>query len=52
KARAIGASVALKRGIPVEEIVVQGNWSSSSIVNDLYRLFRATAQNLADVVLD
>jgi hypothetical protein len=52
KARAIGATLALRKGVPVDDVAVQGNWSSSLIVNEFYRLPRVTAQNFTDAVLD
>jgi hypothetical protein len=52
KARAIGATLALRKGVPVDDVAVQGNWSSSLIVNEFYRLSRVTAQNFTDTVLD
>jgi hypothetical protein len=52
KARAIGATLALKKGISVDDVTVQGNWSSAGIVNEFYRLSRSTAHNLTDAVLD
>ncbi|KAF9326475.1 hypothetical protein BGZ91_001912, partial [Linnemannia elongata] len=32
KARAVGTTAALKRGIPVDDVVTHGNWSSPAIV--------------------
>ncbi|KAF9427208.1 hypothetical protein BGZ76_002427 [Entomortierella beljakovae] len=52
KARAVGATLALKKGISVDDVMIQGNWSSTDIVNEFYRLSRSTAQNFTNVVLD
>ncbi|KAF9991660.1 hypothetical protein BGZ80_008981, partial [Entomortierella chlamydospora] len=45
KARAIGATMALRNGVSVDDVMVQGNWSSTDIVNEFYRLSRSTALN-------
>ncbi|KAF9311463.1 hypothetical protein BG006_004564, partial [Podila minutissima] len=41
KARAVGASASLLKGIPVNDVTTQGNWSSPAIVEEFYRLSRA-----------
>lgn len=38
KARALGATLAALNGIPVDEIVCPGNWSSRAIFEDFYRI--------------
>ncbi|KAI1298312.1 hypothetical protein EDD11_006811, partial [Mortierella claussenii] len=45
KARAIGATRALMKGVSVEDVMVQGNWSSPAIVDSFYRMSRQTANN-------
>lgn len=51
RARAIGASVAFKNGAPVDDIVVQANWSSSIMFDSFYRLSGTTATNFSSAVL-
>ncbi|KAI9239002.1 MAG: hypothetical protein BYD32DRAFT_460171 [Podila humilis] len=51
KAHAIGPTEAIKKGAPVDDVVVHGNWSSDVIVNNYYRLTRATATNFTSLVL-
>ncbi|KAG9062257.1 hypothetical protein KI688_006589 [Linnemannia hyalina] len=51
KARAIGPTAAIKKGARVDDVVVHGNWSSDVIVNNYYRLSRATATNFTSLVL-
>ncbi|KAG0009947.1 hypothetical protein BGZ81_003071, partial [Podila clonocystis] len=41
KARAVGASASLLKGIPVDDVTTQGNWSLPAIVEGFYRLSRA-----------
>ncbi|KAF9371902.1 hypothetical protein BGX21_004963 [Mortierella sp. AD011] len=52
KARAVGATISLQKGISVDDVTIHGNWSSSDVVIEFYHLSRATAQNFANVVLD
>ncbi|KAF9146477.1 hypothetical protein BG015_011582, partial [Linnemannia schmuckeri] len=40
KARAVGAAMTLKHGVPVEDVTTHGNWPSSAIVEQFYRLPR------------
>ncbi|KAF9539339.1 hypothetical protein EC957_005529 [Mortierella hygrophila] len=49
--RATGPTEAIKKGALVDNVVVHGNWSSSMIVNNYYRLTRATATNFTSLVL-
>ncbi|KAG0278506.1 hypothetical protein BGZ97_009719 [Linnemannia gamsii] len=51
RARAIGPTAAIKNGARVDDVVVHGNWSSDVIVNNYYRLNRATATNFTSLVL-
>ncbi|KAG0306910.1 hypothetical protein BGZ99_001636, partial [Dissophora globulifera] len=51
RARAIGASAAFKNGAPVDDIVVQANWSSSVMFDSFYRLSGTTATNFSNAVL-
>ncbi|OAQ22091.1 hypothetical protein K457DRAFT_57309, partial [Linnemannia elongata AG-77] len=45
KARAVGTTVALERGIPLDNVVTHGNWSSPAIVEVFYRITRSLATN-------
>ena len=51
KLRAAGAALAIKKGIPVEEVTTHGNWSSPRIVEDYYRITRHQAHNFTDTIL-
>ncbi|KAI8594915.1 hypothetical protein EDD21DRAFT_392570 [Dissophora ornata] len=51
KARAVGATLALMKGVGVEDIMIQGNWSTPAIVDAFYRLSRMTATNFTTTVL-
>lgn len=50
KARAIGATRALMKGVSVEDVMIQGNWSSPAIVDSFYRMSRQTANNFTTAV--
>ncbi len=45
KARATGDTSALMKGICVEDVMIQGNWSSPAIVDSFYRMSCQTANN-------
>ncbi|OAQ22671.1 hypothetical protein K457DRAFT_25820 [Linnemannia elongata AG-77] len=51
KARSVGTTAALKRGIPVDDVVTHGNWSSPAIVEAFYRISRALASNFTTAIL-
>jgi hypothetical protein len=51
KARAIGSTAAMKKGAKVEDVVTHGNWSSSILFDQFYRLNAATASNFTSLVL-
>lgn len=51
KARAVGASAALLKGIPVDDVTTQGNWSSPTIVEGFYRLSRAVHNDFTATIL-
>ncbi|KAF9368956.1 hypothetical protein CPB97_004050 [Podila verticillata] len=50
KAWAIGATHALMKGMSVEDIMIQGNWSSLVIVDSFYRMSCQTANNFTTTV--
>jgi hypothetical protein len=52
KARAIGSTAAMKKGAKVEDVVTHGNWSSSILFDQFYRLNAATASNFTALVLE
>ncbi|KAF9176807.1 hypothetical protein BGZ51_009622 [Haplosporangium sp. Z 767] len=47
KLRALGSTLAALAGVPVADIMVQGNWSSPKIFEKHYRLSSSTANNLS-----
>ncbi|KAF9119814.1 hypothetical protein BG015_006225 [Linnemannia schmuckeri] len=51
KARAVGATMALKHGVPVEDVTTHGNWSSSAIVEQFYRLSRTFKNDFTSAIL-
>lgn len=51
KARAVGATAALGKGIPVDDVVTQGNWSSPAIVEAFYRISRNLSNNFSSTIL-
>ncbi|KAI8598982.1 hypothetical protein EDD21DRAFT_308652 [Dissophora ornata] len=51
KARAVGATLALMKGVGVDDFMIQGNWSTPAIVNTFHRLSRMTATNFTTTVL-
>ncbi|KAI9237168.1 MAG: hypothetical protein BYD32DRAFT_482050 [Podila humilis] len=51
KVCALAASNALKKGVPVDDVTTQGNWSSSTIVEGYYRLSRSIASNFTSTLL-
>lgn len=51
KARAVGTTAALEKGIPLDDIVTHGNWSSPAIVEAFYRISRSLANNFTTAIL-
>ncbi|GJJ71481.1 hypothetical protein EMPS_03831 [Entomortierella parvispora] len=51
KVRALGATNALKKGVPLEEVTVQGNWSSPTMVENYYRISRTLVSNFTNTLL-
>ncbi|KAF9113867.1 hypothetical protein BGX30_006798, partial [Mortierella sp. GBA39] len=51
KARAVGTTATLERGIPLDDVVTHGNWSSSAIVEAFYRISRSLANNFTTAIL-
>ena len=50
KARAIGATLALERGIPLDDVTTHGNWSSPAIVEEFYRISRSLSNNFTTAI--
>ncbi|KAI9255539.1 hypothetical protein BY458DRAFT_442220 [Sporodiniella umbellata] len=50
KARALGATLAAQSGISVDDIVVQGNWSSKNLFEQFYRIFVTTSTDFTKVL--
>ncbi|KAI9310034.1 hypothetical protein BX666DRAFT_1871445, partial [Dichotomocladium elegans] len=49
--RSVASDTALRRGIPLEDILLMGNWSSASVFQQHYRRSRQTAHNISEAVL-
>ncbi|KAG2209026.1 hypothetical protein INT45_008135 [Circinella minor] len=52
KARALGATLAAQAGVSVENLVVQGNWSSRKMFEQFYRISIRTKENFTSSTLD
>jgi len=50
KARAVGATAALEKGISLDDVVTHGNWSSPAIVEAFYRISRSLASNFTAAI--
>ncbi|KAI9247337.1 hypothetical protein BY458DRAFT_527195, partial [Sporodiniella umbellata] len=50
KARALGATLAAQSGISVDDIVVQGNWSSKDLFEQFYRISITTSTDFTKVL--
>lgn len=51
KLRALGSTLAALAGVPIPDIMVQGNWSSPKIFEKHYRLASITATNISTSTL-
>jgi hypothetical protein len=51
KVQAVGATMALRSGIPVDEVTTHGNWSSPVIVEQFYRLSRTMKNDFTAAIL-
>ncbi|KAI8596982.1 hypothetical protein EDD21DRAFT_311470 [Dissophora ornata] len=51
KLRALGSTLAAMAGVPVPDIMVQGNWSSPKIFENHYRLSSMVSNNLSHSTL-
>ncbi|KAF9119468.1 hypothetical protein BGW39_000280 [Mortierella sp. 14UC] len=50
KARAVGTTAALERGVPLDDVTTHGNWSSPAIVEAFYRISRSLATNFTTAI--
>jgi hypothetical protein len=50
KARTLGSTLAAQAGISVDDIVVQGNWSSKDLFEQFYRISVTTATDFTKVI--
>ncbi|KAF9906564.1 hypothetical protein EC991_000506 [Linnemannia zychae] len=50
KARAVGATTALQKGIPMDDVTTHGNWSSPAIVEAFYRISRFLSNNFTTAI--
>ncbi|KAI9246759.1 hypothetical protein BY458DRAFT_446618, partial [Sporodiniella umbellata] len=50
KKRALGPTLAAQSGISVDDIVVQGNWSSKDLFEQFYRISVATSTDFTKVL--
>ncbi|KAF9382751.1 hypothetical protein CPB97_006980 [Podila verticillata] len=46
KARAVSTTLALEKGIPLDDVTTHGNWSSPAIVEEFYRISWSLSNNL------
>jgi len=51
KCRAVAATMAIVNKVPIDDVMVHGNWSSTAIVDKYYRLSRSTANNMSTTIL-
>jgi len=51
KPRALGSSAAAGSGIPIDDILAQANWSSSSVFSNFYRTTNLTKTNFTEATL-
>lgn len=51
KCRAVSATMAIVSKVPINDVMIHGNWSSTAIVDKFYRLSRSTANNFSTAVL-
>jgi hypothetical protein len=51
KCRAVSATMAIVNKVPIDDVMIHGNWSSTAIVDKFYRLSRSTANNFSTAVL-
>ncbi|KAG0183555.1 hypothetical protein DFQ29_002610 [Apophysomyces sp. BC1021] len=52
KARALAATLAAQAGVPVDDIVARGVWSSHAMFNEFYRVSSAMGTDFTAVTLD
>jgi hypothetical protein len=50
KGRAVGSTLAARKGLSTDDIVAQGHWASSSTFNDFYRISNTTKTNFTDII--
>ena len=50
KGRAVGSTLAARKGVSTDDIVAQGHWASSSTFNDFYRISNSTKTNFTDII--
>ncbi|KAF9196682.1 hypothetical protein BGZ59_005822, partial [Podila verticillata] len=51
KVCALSASNALRKGVSIDDVTMQGNWSSSAIMESYYRISRSLASNFSTTLL-
>ncbi|KAI9300168.1 hypothetical protein BJ944DRAFT_171258 [Cunninghamella echinulata] len=52
KARALASTLAAQAGVPIDDIVAHGSWSSKAIFEQFYRISSVTATNFTDITLN
>ncbi|KAI7847851.1 hypothetical protein BDC45DRAFT_451190 [Circinella umbellata] len=50
--RSVASDKALRNGVPLDEVLLMGNWSSSTVFNNHYRRDRQTVQNISAAVIN
>lgn len=51
KPRAIGSTIAAESGIPIDDVIAHGNWSSPDTFQNFYRLASKTKFNFTEITL-
>lgn len=51
KCQAISATMAINNKVPIDDVMIHGNWSSTVIMDKFYHLSRSTANNFSTTVL-
>ncbi|OAQ27033.1 hypothetical protein K457DRAFT_668756 [Linnemannia elongata AG-77] len=52
KARAAGSTIAALKGVPIDDVITQGNWASHSTYLRFYRISSRTRTNFTSVLLN
>ena len=50
--RSVASDKALRNGVPLDEVLLMGNWSSSTVFNNHYQRNRQIVQNISAAVIN